>query len=87
MFVASTVLIICVLKANSETEILSNSYGSPRYQEFLHGLGSCLSLRDCNPEMTYTGGLDLHGQDGQFAYAWHDNFMQGYLFILDGSVG
>lgn len=44
---------------------------------FINGLGTLLRLRDCDPEMTYMGGLDRHDNDGAFAYSWHEEFMQG----------
>ena len=45
--------------------------------EFLQGLGHLIHLCDAKPEDTFIGGLDVHGNDGQFAYAWHDDFIQG----------
>ena len=47
--------------------------------DLLAGLGQLLRLRDCCQETEYVGGLDVSpaGEDGQFAYAWHDEFMQG----------
>ena len=49
---------------------------------FIKGLGTLLRVRDCDPVMTYMGGLDLRDSDGPFAYAWHEEFMQGTFLIL-----
>ena len=68
----------CALQAQDEAAILGNKFGSARYMSFLHGLGHLIRLYDCDPNATYLGGLDHHaGHDGQFAFAWHDEFMQG----------
>ena len=40
-----------------------------------------IRLTDSNPEHVYLGGLHTHGNDGEFAYAWHDEFMQGNVPI------
>ena len=61
---------------SSEAEILSNTYGSSRYLEFLQGLGSLLRLRDTPPGMIYLGGLDRSGTDGNSTYYYHDNTSQ-----------
>ena len=61
----------------TEAEILSNVYGSPRYEHFLSGLGYLLSFADCDESNTFLGGLSSTGEDGPFTYAWHDDFMQG----------
>ncbi|CAH1794876.1 unnamed protein product [Owenia fusiformis] len=66
-------------QVNDEIAILSNQCGcgSTRYGQFLASLGQLLRLEDCNPEFTYTGGLDTRdGKDGQFAYSWQDDIMQ-----------
>jgi len=52
------------------------------------GLGHLLRLRDAEREGesgdVYVGGLDTSekADDGQFAYAWHDEFMQGTLTVM-----
>ena len=64
-----------------ETAILSNCYGSSRYVEFLQGLGHLVQLTDIKPEETFIGGLDVNGNDGKFAYVWHDDFMQSKIIL------
>jgi hypothetical protein len=56
---------------------LPSCFGSVRYIEFLQGLGHLLRLKDCNLETENVGGLEEGEDGGQFAYAWHDDFMQG----------
>ena len=60
----------------TESEILSNTFGSSRYLEFLRGLGSLLRLQDVPQDMVYLGGLDQSGIDGKFAYCYHDDITQ-----------
>ncbi len=60
----------------AELEILSNTFGSSRYQDFLSGLGPLLRLPDIPPDMVYLGGLDHSGTDGEFAYCFHDDITQ-----------
>ena len=67
-------------QAQDESAILSNVYGSSRYVQFLEGLGTLISLKDVSPDAVYTGGLDHSGgEDGKFAYWWHDDIMQGMV--------
>ena len=61
---------------DDETAILTNAFGSLRYTQFLHGLGSLLSLKDIDKQETFTGGLDHKDGDGDFAYVWEDDVMQ-----------
>jgi len=35
-----------------------------------------IKLREVDPQKTFLGGLDVHGDDGEFAYTWHDVVMQ-----------
>ena len=70
-----------ILQNQDETSILSNCYGSSRYVEFLQGLGHLVQLTDIKPEETFIGGLDVNGNDGNFAYVWHDDFMQSKIII------
>lgn len=63
-------------QCNNETEILRNRYGSVRYVEFLHRLGTLISLRDADPQSFFLGGLAQNGNDGKFAYIWQDDVMQ-----------
>ena len=60
-----------------EAEILGNSFGSSRYLDFLQGLGQLVWLSDCPPDLVYLGGLDRSGTDGQCAYFYQDEIMQG----------
>jgi len=62
---------------NDEAAILLNEFGSSRYAQFLHGLGSLICLRDIfDRGATYLGGLDYSDGDGDFAYMWEDDVMQ-----------
>ena len=61
---------------DDETAILTNAFGSLRYTQFLHGLGSLLSLKDIDKQETFLGGLDHKDGDGDFAYVWEDDVMQ-----------
>lgn len=64
-------------QCNSEVEILSNQHGSERYQKFLENLGQLIYLKDTDGKCVFLGGLDGREKcDGQFAYSWHDEFMQ-----------
>ena len=60
----------------TELQILSNTFGSSRYLDFLEGLGPLLCLREVPPDMVYLGGLDRSGTDGEFAYCYHDDITQ-----------
>ena len=64
------------MQETDETSILSNSFGSVRYTDFLAGLGHLLRLEDIDRNMVYVGGLQSQ-DDGEFAYTWHEEFMQG----------
>ncbi len=61
---------------SDERAILLNEFGSLRYAEFLHGLGTLISLADVDKTATYLGGLDHRDGDGDFAYMWEDDVMQ-----------
>ncbi|XP_059490501.1 tuberin isoform X2 [Neocloeon triangulifer] len=63
-------------QANNETEILRNTSGSVRYTEFLSGLGTLIKLKEVDPQTIFLGGLDVNGNDGKFAYIWHDAMTQ-----------
>ncbi|XP_065337125.1 tuberin [Cloeon dipterum] len=63
-------------QANNETEILRNTCGSVRYTEFLSGLGTLIKLKAVDSQTTFLGGLDQSGNDGKFAYIWHDAMTQ-----------
>jgi len=62
-------------QANNEQAILANPFGSLRYTDFLHGLGSLICLKDVDRKTTFLGGLDAE-VDGDFAYMWEDDLMQ-----------
>ncbi|CAG0914003.1 unnamed protein product [Notodromas monacha] len=66
---------------DSEKEILSNDFGSPRYMEFIQGLGEIISLSDIDTRTTFLGGLDTGGLDGEFAVTWRDELMQVIFHI------
>ncbi|KAM9819610.1 tuberin isoform 1-T1 [Syngnathus typhle] len=68
-------------QVNNEVAILSNEYGSNRYATFLTGLGKLIHLKDCDPDQIFLGGLDQHGDDGEFTYCWHDDIMQAIFHI------
>jgi len=58
-----------------ETEILSNSTGSPAYTSFLANLGHIVKLKD--QRTIYPGGLDtVSNSDGEYAYIWWDEIAQ-----------
>lgn len=63
-------------QCNNESEILRNNFGSGRYVEFLHRLGTLISLPDADPQSFFLGGLEQNGNDGKFAYIWQDDVMQ-----------
>jgi len=66
------VLYVAYGQRNNEQQILSNEFGSPRYTDFLSGLGELVNLVECIPTDVFTGGLDRNGDDGKFAYIWKD---------------
>ncbi len=69
--------VVYVDKAQTtELQILSNTFGSTRYLDFLRGLGALLSLRDLPRDMVYLGGLDRSGTDGEYAYCYYDDITQ-----------
>lgn len=75
--------VVYVDKAQTtELQILSNTYGSSRYLDFLRGLGPLLCLRDAPPDMVYLGGLDRSGPDGEFAYCYHDDITQVIFHVV-----
>ena len=63
-------------QANEEQLILSNEFGSLRYADFLHGLGTLIPLRDIDKSCTFLGGLSADDGDGEFSYMWEDDVMQ-----------
>ncbi len=68
-------------QATNEAAILQNMYGSARYRDFLHGLGTLIKLREVDPQKTYIGGLSRDGDDGEFAYIWQDDVMQVSAYL------
>ena len=63
-------------QADNEQLILSNEFGSLRYADFLHGLGTLIPLRDIDKSCTFLGGLSPEDGDGEFSYMWEDDVMQ-----------
>ena len=63
-------------QGDNEQLILSNEFGSLRYAEFLHGLGTLIPLRDIDKSSTFLGGLSPEDGDGEFSYMWEDDVMQ-----------
>ena len=81
-----TVSTLYYVQAEDQTAILGNSHGSVRYVEFLQRLGQLIHLRDTRRDQTFVGGLDTHnGEDGEFAYIWHDDVMQSE-YLLEFSL-
>uniref|UniRef100_S4R7P3 Tuberin n=1 Tax=Petromyzon marinus TaxID=7757 RepID=S4R7P3_PETMA len=68
-------------QVKNQTAMLMNEHGSPRYVSFVQGLGRLISLRDCDADQIYLGGLDTKGEDGDFAYCWHDDVMQTIFHV------
>ena len=66
-----------LLSQKTEQEILSNTYGSSRYQQFVKGLGQLIHLKECPSNLVYLGGLDTTGIDGTLACFWEDDITQG----------
>ena len=58
-----------------QTEILANRIGSPRYNSFLSGLGTLVSLKKASKGF-YLPGLSDKGDDGDECYVWQDEIMQ-----------
>lgn len=63
-------------QVKSESDILRNEFGSPRYIKFLEGLGSLINLTEADRQHFFLGGLETSGSDGKFAYIWQDDVMQ-----------
>lgn len=63
-------------QCNNETEILRNKFGSVRYIEFLHKLGTLIKLQDVDPQVFFLGGLEQNGNDGKFSYIWQDDIIR-----------
>lgn len=61
----------------NEVEILSNTFGSVRYTDFISGLGDLICLKECSTSDYFTGGMSRTGEDGKFAYIWKDDTTQG----------
>lgn len=68
-------------QAHNEQLILSNEFGSLRYADFLHGLGTLIPLRDIDKTCTFLGGLSAEDGDGEFSYVWEDDVMQVIFHI------
>lgn len=63
-------------QSHDRTAILSNQRGSASYHDFLSSIGSCVLLSQIDPEVCFTGGLDIKGDDGAWAFFWSDSVMQ-----------
>lgn len=60
---------------HTETELLGNTDGSPLYLDFLTGLGRLIKLK--GQVDVFVGGLNRENDtDGEYAYAWWDDFCQ-----------
>ncbi|KAI5791521.1 hypothetical protein FPQ18DRAFT_390210 [Pyronema domesticum] len=63
-----------------ETEILSNTVGSPDYADFVDGLGDLVKLQGSDLN---TGGLDREADfDGEFTYFWHDRTTEIVFHVI-----
>ncbi|GFS23751.1 tuberin-like [Elysia marginata] len=67
-------------QASEERVLLSNEFGSPRYTQFIHGLGQMISLEEAERDKLYLGGLN-HPDDGKFAVAWQDESLRVIFHI------
>lgn len=68
-----------LFQASEEKTLLSNEYGSPRYTEFIQGLGQMISIEEAEKEKVYLGGLNTC--DGKFTVAWQDESLRGEYFV------
>ena len=69
-------------QAHDEQLILSNEFGSLRYADFLHGLGTLIPIRDIDKSCTFLGGLSAEDGDGEFSYMWEDDVMQVIFHLM-----
>ncbi|XP_018019720.1 tuberin-like isoform X2 [Hyalella azteca] len=60
---------------STEQQILGNTVGSSRYQKFLSGLGTVVSLKKASKGF-FLPGLSNTGDDGDECYVWQDEIMQ-----------
>ena len=61
-------------QANNELEILRNRNGSLRYTQFLHNLGSLISIKDAKEKKLF---VNMEApREGHFTYVWHDEIIQ-----------
>jgi hypothetical protein len=65
-----------------EKSILSNTCGSPRYNNFLKGLGTFIKLKDLDTNKFYLGGLETDGSAGDFTIIWFDGITQCKFMIF-----
>jgi len=62
---------------STDTEILGNTFGSPRYAAFLRSMGKQVKLSSAVSADVYTGGLDRSGNtDGHHFVFWEDRMTQ-----------
>jgi hypothetical protein len=59
-----------------EKNILTNSYGSLRYKNFINGLGNLIYLKGLETNRFYAGGLETDGSIGEFSLLWYDGVVQ-----------
>ncbi|GFO23355.1 tuberin, partial [Plakobranchus ocellatus] len=67
-------------QASEERVLLSNEFGSPRYTQFIHGLGQMISLEEAEKDKLYLGGLNFP-TDGKFTVAWQDESLRVIFHI------
>jgi hypothetical protein len=63
-------------QTSDEKSILSNSYGSLRYKNFISGLGNLIKLKDMDTRKFYSGGLETDGSLADFTFFWFDGIVQ-----------
>lgn len=61
---------------------MRNQHGSPRYTEFLRGLGTLIKLSNTDSQSVFLGGLERDGTDGKFTYIWQDDIMQVSIYNI-----
>ncbi|XP_035825381.1 tuberin isoform X2 [Aplysia californica] len=64
---------------SDERTLLGNEFGSPRYTEFLQGLGQMISIEEAERDKIYLGGLNP--SDGKFTVTWQDESLRVIFHI------
>ena len=62
-------------QSSDEKSLLANEFGSPRYTEFIQGLGDLISIEQAEKDKIYLGGLTP--SDGKFTVTWNDESLRG----------